>query len=411
MTDDHEFDFRNQTVEGNQTVINEVDKLFIQSSLQSATTVIPYQIPSPPKDFTGRIDELNELKSQFNYGANITGLRGLGGIGKTVLACKLAEMLQDRYPDGNLLLELQGSSEKPLTVAEAVSQVIRFYLPTAHLPQTEAELVGLYRSVLKGKCVLILLDNAFDDRQVRPLVPPSGCGVIVTSRRKFTISGLIAKDLDTLNLDQSVEFLLKVARTDAPIALLGEEKVWAEIARLCGCLPLALRAAGSFIANTTDLSLAKYAIELQNEHKRLETIGKEGVELDVNSCFELSYRHLNSETARICFCFCFFYFLLQPFRQYLRPSYESYLDAIFVNRMLHIINNRVRLFTYIAEYEVQLSFWSAAYVFQGKRICRKILYAALACPAKHVSGLLKAKFMALPGLFHELFCEAPVAVK
>jgi tetratricopeptide (TPR) repeat protein len=298
MTDDYRIDQRDQTIKGSQTNIGKADKVTIYGSAQYVPP-IPHQILSSPADFVGRDEELRDLLDSFDKGATITGLRGMGGIGKTALAFKLAELLRDHYPDGQLMVNLQGTDEKPLTQADAMAQVIRSYLPMARMPEAEAEVANLYRSVLDGKCALLLLDNALDDRQVRPLLPPARCGVIVTSRRKFTLPGLVTKDLDILKPDRAVELLLKVARSSSPFALPHEEKYWNEIANLCGFLPLALRAAGSMLANSPDLGLAKFAEELRDERQRLKRIGKEGVDLDVGASFGLSYNRLVQETARV----------------------------------------------------------------------------------------------------------------
>ena len=188
----------------------------------------------------------------------------------------------------------------PMTPAEAMTRVIRAYHPEFKPPESEAELGNIYHSVLHGMQALLLLDNAADDRQVRPLLPPQSCGVIVTSRRKFTLPGLVPMDLDVLSTDKAVELLLKLWKPGAPPSAeqLGDKDLL-EIARLCGFLPLALRAAGSLLANSPDLSPAQYARDLQDEQKRLERIGKEGVDLDVESSLGLSYSRLKPETAAV----------------------------------------------------------------------------------------------------------------
>jgi hypothetical protein len=106
-----------------------------------------HEVQPPPADFTGREDELKELLASIQVGGiTISGLQGMGGIGKTALAFKLVELLKPRYPDAQFFLELKGTSMQPLTVAEALAHVIRAYHPAAKLPDDESELRGLYFS-------------------------------------------------------------------------------------------------------------------------------------------------------------------------------------------------------------------------------------------------------------------------
>jgi tetratricopeptide (TPR) repeat protein len=261
------------------------------SILRKEKVQIPHQIPTPPQDFTGRDDDLKELLDHFEQGATITGLRGMGGIGKTALAYKLAEKLNDRYPDGQVLVDMKGTSDEPMTPAGAMAQVIRAFDPEVRTQENESELAGLYRSKLYGKRVLILLDNAIDDNQVRHLLPPASCGLIVTSREKFTLPGLKEKNLNIMNSPDACALLLKIAKR------IGDHAD--ELAKLCGYLPLALRAAGSLLANTNDLSPAEYAKQLHAERTRLERIGSVGVDLDVEASFNLSYHRLKPEIAQI----------------------------------------------------------------------------------------------------------------
>lgn len=146
-----------------------------------------HQLPSPPADFTGREEDLEALRSALAQGGTgaIFGLRGAGGIGKTVLALKIAEELKPLYPDAQLYLDLKGVDPQPLTTAQAMTHVIRSYHPEARLPESEAELVGLYRSILDDKRVLLLMDNAANREQVEPLIPSSGSLLLVTSRFHF----------------------------------------------------------------------------------------------------------------------------------------------------------------------------------------------------------------------------------
>ncbi|MBI3241652.1 MAG: tetratricopeptide repeat protein, partial [Chloroflexi bacterium] len=275
------------------------------------TSALHY-LPPPPSDFTGREAELKDLREKMTPGGlTISGVHGLGGIGKTALALKLAAELAPRYPDAQFFVDLQGVSEKPLSPAEALSRIIHAYRPEARLPESAAELRGLYLSVLHGKKALVLMDNAKDAEQARPLIPPEGCLLLVTSRQRFTLPGLYSRNLDTMEPDEARDFLVKIAPRlanppasrstsggTAPPSAQGAITVADEIAALCGYLPLALRAAGSLLVVTLDLSPEVYVTQLRDESKRLERIGTEGVEVSVEASLNLSYVRLSAETAR-----------------------------------------------------------------------------------------------------------------
>jgi hypothetical protein len=259
-----------------------VDSETLAAAASAAVSL--HQLPSPPADFTGRSAELAEIQVALegHGGATICGLRGLGGIGKTALALKLAEELTPRYPDAQFFLDLKGSSREPLTPAEAMAHVIRAYHPTVKLPESESELSGLYRSVLHDQRALLLMDNAADAEQVALLIPPAGCLLLVTSRRHFTLPGLYARNLDTLPPADARALLLRIAERIGDCA--------DEMARLCGYLPLALRLAGSALAERVDLSPADYLRRLADAQTRLGL---------VEASLDLSYQLLDPEMQRL----------------------------------------------------------------------------------------------------------------
>jgi tetratricopeptide (TPR) repeat protein len=237
-----------------------------------------HSLPSPPADFTGRETELAELRAAIEQGGvHISGLQGQGGVGKTVLALKLAEEITPNYPSAQIYLDLRGvisgqAGERPLTPAEALAYVIRACHPDAKLPEHEAELRAIYLNLLHGKRALLLMDNARDAAQLSPLIPPPSCALLVTSRTHFTLPGLKSTDLQTLPPGDAEKLLLEIAER-----INGEA---ANIARLCGYLPLALRLAASTLAERQDLSPSDYARRLEKE--RLKVLAESEASIGVS---------------------------------------------------------------------------------------------------------------------------------
>jgi tetratricopeptide (TPR) repeat protein len=259
--------------------IDEKDLLESDSASAFACTnrfSVPYQIPPPPINFKGREDEIRDILFNFEKGATITGLRGMGGVGKTALALVLADKLKSQFPEGQIFVEMRGTSTNPnippLKPEEAMAQVIRAYNPVDRLPENSVELRGLYLKILAGKRVLLLLDNAANSEQVYPLLPPEGCSVLITSRIKFALWGLVEKDLDILPPDKASELLLDIAPR------IGDSAD--ELARLCGYLPFALRNAAGALAERRDLSVPEYQRRLKDKVERLKL---------VQGSFSLSY--------------------------------------------------------------------------------------------------------------------------
>ncbi|HTR67532.1 MAG TPA: tetratricopeptide repeat protein, partial [Terriglobales bacterium] len=248
-----------------------------------------HSLPPPPPDFTGREAELAELRAAMEQGgAHISGLQGQGGVGKTALALKLAEALRAAYPEAQIYLDLRGASDKPVPPAEALAHVIRAFHPDARLPDAETALAAIYRSVLDGKRALLLMDNARDAAQMKVLVPPRSCWLLVTSRLHFTFSGLHPKDLNALPARDAEALLLAIEpRIDGQAAA---------IARLCGHLPQALRLAAGALAERSNLDPADYAGRLADEKRRLKELG--GGEDSVEASINLSYGLLSPEAQK-----------------------------------------------------------------------------------------------------------------
>lgn len=253
-----------------------------------------HQLRAPVGDFVGREQEIQTLINALRRESRacIIGISGMGGVGKTELALLVAERLKDDYSDAQFFINLQGTGNNPRSPQEAMTICILAFLgPEAKLPEDPERLSQLYCSQLSGKRVLLLLDNAADSAQVRLLLPPTGCAVLVTSRQSIALPDMTPLTLYSLPEEEAQQLLLEIAPRAKPAT--------EQICKLCGYLPLALRAAGSLLAMTVDLDSLDYAAQLQDERNRLERIGTEGVEIDVAASFNLSYARLASEAARV----------------------------------------------------------------------------------------------------------------
>jgi tetratricopeptide (TPR) repeat protein len=221
-----------------------------------------HQLPAPPADFTGREKELRDILREIKDGATISGIRGLGGMGKTALALVLAERLAPDYPGGQFFLDLKGAAEQqPLSTIEAMRHVIQSIEPAAKLPDDAQQIAGLYHSLLAGKKALLLWDNARDAAQVGPLLVTGGLA-LVTSRQHFTLPGMVRFDLETMSAKGARALIRRIAKRVKPAEA-------DEIARLCDNLPLAMRVTASALAEGQDLPVREYLGELEEAGTRL----------------------------------------------------------------------------------------------------------------------------------------------
>jgi tetratricopeptide (TPR) repeat protein len=250
-----------------------------------------HQLPPDLVDFTGRdkqVQELLGLLRQNRKKAPIAVVVGMGGVGKSALAVHVAHRLTGRYPGAQIVVELHGTSERPLPPTEAMGQVIHTFHPELSLPDEPVQVAALYRDTLIGRRVLILLDDAADAAQVRSLLPPPRCGAIITSRRAMVLPGAHSLNLSSLKLEEACHLLQAIAGQDRATA-----KEVKAIAELCGRLPLALRVAGDFLAVHQDWSAAQYARALADERKRPARLKHD--DLDVGAVLGLSVAQLARE--------------------------------------------------------------------------------------------------------------------
>ena len=262
-------------------------------------------LPRDAAAFTGRTHELDRLVAVVSETAAIPGVigihavDGMAGIGKTAFAVHAAHRLTAHFPDGQIFVHLHAhtAGQRPADPAEALATLLLTTGVAPHRipPGLEAR-SALWRDHLADKKVLLVLDDAADTDQVRPLLPGSaGCLVLVTSRRKLTALEEAAPiSLDTLPPGEAADLFIRLAAR--PSLQPGHHPV-AEVARLCGYLPLAIRLVAAGIRHHPAWTVSDLAAELATARDRLAAMQAEDV--SVAAAFDLSYRDLSSVQQRL----------------------------------------------------------------------------------------------------------------
>jgi DNA-binding SARP family transcriptional activator/tetratricopeptide (TPR) repeat protein len=261
------------------------------------------QLPAESGQLVGRRAQLESLDQLAAAGTRLVLVVGPAGVGKTALVVHWAHRSAGRFPDGQLFLDLRGfDPAAPMMPGDALPLLLRALgVPAGDIPLSVDEQVLLYRSVAADRRMLLVLDNAAEADQVRPLLPGSpDCLVVLTSRDR--LSGLVALDgarrlaLDVLSPHDAVDMLTGTAGTDRRDR---DADAAAELARLCGYLPLALRIAGARLADQPDHSMRRHADELL-AHGRLAGLRLDGDQrASVRAAFDLSYRTLPALARRM----------------------------------------------------------------------------------------------------------------
>lgn len=267
------------------------------------TSVIgPAQLPPDITDFAGREKQVAQVcdllagKPAQRPPAVVVAIAGQAGVGKTTLAVHVAHRIRDRFPDGQLYVNLRGNECRRLDPGDVLARFLRALgVDGAAIPETTEERSHLFRSRLDGLRVLLVLDNAASEAQVRPLLPAGrSCAVLVTSRsRPAGLEGIRLVDLDVFDAEQAVALMSRLAGRDRVTA---EAQAAEQILRLCGYLPLAVRVAGARLAIRPHWSLRRLADVLADEHRRLDEL-RVG-DLDVRASLALSYAGLDDQARR-----------------------------------------------------------------------------------------------------------------
>jgi tetratricopeptide (TPR) repeat protein/transcriptional regulator with XRE-family HTH domain len=256
----------------------------------------PYQLPSPVVDFTGRDAELNQLiETLSGPGIVAAAIVGMGGVGKTALALRAAHAVLDRFPDGQLFLNLQGHGPgEPMSQADALTYLLRgLGLPRDEVPGDPDLAAGRLRTILAERRVLLILDDAQAAEQIQRMLPGTGgSGVIITSRREFAGVAFPVLRLSVLPPAEGLELLRRIAsaeRVDADPA--AAEAVLDS----CGYLPLAIRIAAGRLVARPAWPLGHLAGLLTDERHRLDQLS--GADHGVRASFALSMRQLVRSTS------------------------------------------------------------------------------------------------------------------
>ncbi|WP_306213701.1 AfsR/SARP family transcriptional regulator [Actinoplanes sp. RD1] len=267
------------------------------------TTPAPAQLPADIADFAGRDDLLARIRAWLRPGAGpsaaipVVSVSGMAGAGKTALAVHAAHLVRDAFPDGQLYVGLRTPDGGEVSPAAALGRFLRALgVPAGRIPDSAHERTELYRSRLAGSRVLVVLDDAAGEAQVRPLLPGSAsCAVLVTSRARLVgLEGVLGLHLDALPTEDGLAVLRRV---------LGVERVHAEpeaaedIVRLCAGLPLALRMAVARLAARPQWTLGRFRDQLADDTRRLDLLA--AGDLAVRTGLARSYHDLPVPDRRV----------------------------------------------------------------------------------------------------------------
>ena len=280
-----------------------------QAGGDDAEPITPRQLPPAVRHFAGREEELRRLDrfladNPASGGVRIVAIEGGAGIGKTTLALQWASRIGDRFPDGQVYLDLRGAdpSGSALSADEASHGfLLALGMTPERIPAPLAARSALYRSILADKKILMVLDNARDAEHVRPLLPNStGCLVIVTSRSQLTglvaTGGAFSVALDVFSPDEARQML---GRGIGEARLAREGNAVNDIVAHCAGLPLALSIVAARAATRSSFALAALSAELRDEGRRLDALDGGDSAADVRSVLSWSYRSLPPDVAKL----------------------------------------------------------------------------------------------------------------
>src|SRR6478672_4706928 len=264
----------------------------------------PAQLPADIADFTGRDEQVKRL-SDLLSGTGATGdpgavriavVAGSGGLGKTSLAVHAAHRVRRRFPDGQLYVDLLGATAAPLLPGDVLARFLRdLGVDGRDVPVDEDERAARYRTTLARRRMLVVLDNARDAAQVRPLLPGSASSaVLVTTRSRMPdLASTKLVDLNVLDDDEALKLFVKVVGGERVAA---EPEATAELLDACAGLPLAIRICAARLVTRSGWTIRAMAGRLKDEHRRLDEM--RAGDLAVRASFEVSFTSLPLSTDK-----------------------------------------------------------------------------------------------------------------
>jgi DNA-binding SARP family transcriptional activator len=262
------------------------------------SVLVPAQLPADVADFTGRADEVEHLCEVLSSGGadddpgvvRIALVAGSGGLGKTSLAVHAAHRVSASFPDGQLYVDLFGATPQPLPPADVLARFLRdLGVDGQAIPVNDDERAARYRTVLAGRRILVVLDNARDAAQVRPLLPgTASCAVLITTRSRMPdLASTRLVDLNVLDDDEALALFTRIVGDERAAA---EPEATAELLLACAGLPLAIRICAARLTTRSGWTIRAMASRLRDEHRRLDEL-RVG-DMAVRASFEVSFASL-----------------------------------------------------------------------------------------------------------------------
>src|ERR1700722_13244283 len=264
------------------------------------TVPVPAQLPADVADFTGRDDQVRRLVDLLSSAGSddesgavrIALVAGAGGLGKTPLALHAAHRARASFSDGQLYVDLLGATPHPLPAADVLARFLRdLGVDGREIPVDEDERAARYRTILAGRRMLIVLDNARDAAQVRSLLPGSAsCAALVTTRSRMAdLASTRLVDLNVLDDDEALTLFTRVVGDERAAA---EPEATAELLLACAGLPLAIRICAARLNTRSGWTIGAMASRLRDEHRRLDEL--RAGDMAVRASFQVSFTSLPS---------------------------------------------------------------------------------------------------------------------